>query len=524
MSDKRETTPTIGRAFNAAVGADWMITEDGLRTLLTIAARLPVNRAVEAEDSPHLEYTRECTVRHGVAIIPVDGPIFRYANWFTYFSGGSSVDVLAKDLNAALSDPAVHAIMFEINSPGGEVTGINEFTEMIYEARSRKPMTARVGGLGCSAAYWIASACGDVVVDETAMLGSIGVMAVYVDDRKQLEMSGIEEIEFISSQSPFKNSPAHSDEGRKRIQRRIDALAQVFVDKVARNRGVSVDTVMKEFGQGDVFVGQTAIAAGLADRLGSFESSLHDLARTHNPYFVDQTASAEAASVSDEKTIKESVAVSSESVETDEGVTAHTEPENLINNGEIMADENKDQQNAAEQKESAPAGNAAAAPATAPATAAADGGTPAPQPASAKDELADLRAAFQKSENQRAEAEQKIAALEDAALDTWVQEQVKDLAGETASHTSLLTTLVKAHGKESAEVTGYLTNQKALTAQIEAGGLFGEIGKAGAGTDNTAENKLEKLAKERAVADKISFEQAYTLVLGENKELAKEVV
>ena len=257
MSD--QNPKKLGRAFTAAVGADWMITEDGLRTLLAIAGRIKSEKAVEAQDSEPLEYTRTCDIRDGVAIIPVDGPIFRYANLFTYFSGGTSVDVLAKDFNAALRNDKVHAIMFEVNSPGGEVTGINEFCEMIYNARSTKPVTARVGGSGCSAAYWISSACGDVVIDETAMLGSIGVMAVYLDDRKALEMEGFEEIEFISSQSPYKNSPPWTDEGKKRIQTRIDALAQVFVAKVARNRDVSVDTVLKQFGQGDVFVGEAAI-------------------------------------------------------------------------------------------------------------------------------------------------------------------------------------------------------------------------------------------------------------------------
>ncbi len=100
------------------------------------------------------------------------------------------------------------------------------------------------------------------------MLGSIGVMAVY----PKADEEG--EIEFISSQSPYKNAKPNTDAGKTKIQARIDALADVFVGAVAKNRGVTKAAVLKDFGKGDVFVGAAAIAAGLADRLGTFESLL----------------------------------------------------------------------------------------------------------------------------------------------------------------------------------------------------------------------------------------------------------
>src|SRR4051812_9162346 len=92
-----EKPPKFGRAFNAAVSHDWAITQEGLYTVLRVAARLNPPQAVEAYDSPELEYTRVSFVRNGVAIIPVDGPIFRYSSFFTRYSGGTSVDDLAKD-------------------------------------------------------------------------------------------------------------------------------------------------------------------------------------------------------------------------------------------------------------------------------------------------------------------------------------------------------------------------------------------------------------------------------------------
>lgn len=497
------------RAFNAAIGTDWLITEDAFRTVLSIAARLPAERAVEAAVGEPLEYTREVTVRDGVAVIPVDGPIFRYANLFTYFSGGSTIEVLAKDLTAALNSPKVHAILFEINSPGGEVTGVNEFCEMVYNARSRKPITARVGGLGCSAAYWIASACGDIVIDETAQLGSIGVMAVYTDDRKNLELNGLEEIEFISSQSPFKNAPPWSDEGRSRIQRRIDALAQVFVEKVARNRGISTEDVLKNYGQGDVFVGQAAIAAGLADRMGSFEEAVRDLARAHNPYYVEPTDSA------NEKTINLSDEVKSFLVDQDGGIEAGGSSE-----GNTMSEQNNIQQEPAAPAATTTVDNPQAQPAAAAAA-------PAPATDAASPErMAQLEAELAQSRQAAEAAQQRIAALEQAATEQWISEQVQGLAGARERETAILGALVAAHGRESEIVATYLENGRALRAQINASGLFGEIGSGGASAadSNGPEAQLEKLARDRAASDKITYEAAYKAVLEENPELAKQVI
>ncbi|MGE3467654.1 MAG: S49 family peptidase [Pyrinomonadaceae bacterium] len=505
MSEQQ--TPKYGRAFNAAVSADWLITEDGLRNLLAIAARIPTEKAVEAQDSPPLEYTRIADIRDGVAIIPVDGPIFRYANLFTWFSGGSSVDVLAKDFNAALENSSVHAIMFEINSPGGEVTGINEFTEMIFNARSKKPMTARVGGYGCSAAYWIASACGDIVCDDTAQLGSIGVMAVYTDDRKMLEAEGLEEIEFISSQSPYKNSPPWTDEGKKRIQARIDALAQVFVEKIARNRDVSVETVLKDFGQGDVFVGQAAIDAGLADCLGSFEDTLYALAKTHNPYFIDARAEA------NEKTIKFPDAVSSEAVE--------------INSGDPAAEQSQYEESMKEETkgtepETAVTEPGANEPSTQPEPATNSGAVTAttPEPKAASDEMAGLREKLDAAQKANEEQAKRIAALEQEATNKWIAEQVADFAGETEAHMTVLGALVKAHGKDGAETKAYIELQKAQSAQIEKGGLFKEIGKGGAETDNSVEAQLEAKAQEILKNDpKLTIQQARTMAYEQNPGL-----
>jgi hypothetical protein len=74
-----------------------------------------------------------------------------------------------------------------------------------------------------------------------------------------------------------------TERGRAKYQAQVDALAGVFVADVARYRGVSEDTVLADFGQGGVFVGQAAVDAGLVDRLGSYEGTIADLAARARP-------------------------------------------------------------------------------------------------------------------------------------------------------------------------------------------------------------------------------------------------
>jgi signal peptide peptidase SppA len=251
--------------------------------VLTIANRENDDpEAVEAQLGRPLDNTRTVSVRNGVASIPIEGPIFRRANLFTEISGGASVEIIARDLNKALDDQSVRAVMLVIDSPGGEVNGINELADMLYAARGRKPITAYVEGVGASAAYWIASAADEVVADATAALGSIGVIMTMRDPSK----TSARDIEFVSSQSPNKNPNPATESGRSQIQSIVDSLADVFVSTVARNRSVSRETVLSDFGQGGILIGQKAVDAGLADRLGSYEQVLAELSdRTQPRYF-----------------------------------------------------------------------------------------------------------------------------------------------------------------------------------------------------------------------------------------------
>jgi len=254
----------------------WAIQEDALALIIRIAERAGEGpEAVEARLGRPLDHTHAVAVRDGVPTIPITGPIFRYANLFTRMSGGANIDALAQDLQASLESPAVRAILLHIDSPGGQVAGTNELAAMIVAARDIKPIWAYIDGVGASAAYWLASAASRIVLDATAAAGSIGVIGTV-----RTPKDAGESITFVSSQSPRKLPDLATEDGRTQIQQEIDALAEVFVSTVAANRGVPVTTVLADFGGGGVLIGQQAVDAGLADALGSYESTLTAL-RTH---------------------------------------------------------------------------------------------------------------------------------------------------------------------------------------------------------------------------------------------------
>ena len=265
--------PEATRVIDAICTQQWAITEPWLATIIDIAERKQSDiQAVLAARGEQLVNTDRVIMRDGVAVLPVRGPIFRYANMFTQVSGATSIDSLAADFGAAVANPSVRAIVLEVDSPGGMVAGVSEFAEKVREATQVKPVVAYVSDTGASAAYWIASAASELVIRDTAGVGSIGTVM-------QTMRGGSDgSIKFVSSQSPYKQANPDSEAGQRLYQAHVDALAQVFIDSVAAYRGVTPQKVQEDFGKGAMLVGAAAVAAGMADRLGSLESIIAGLA------------------------------------------------------------------------------------------------------------------------------------------------------------------------------------------------------------------------------------------------------
>lgn len=266
--------------LDAALSSEWAIEEAALDVMLKIAAREHDLKpeALEAYRAKALEKGERVTKRDGVAIINVEGPLFKKANLMTELCGATSYEQVRRDLQVAVDDGNIRAILLNVDSPGGQVAGVAELAAAVRVARGVKPIIAYAGDVAASAAYWIASAADRIVIGESAAVGSIGVIATIEDARAVKEARGIRTHEFVSSVSPHKASDPAKEEGRVRIQARVDALAEIFVGTVAANRNASRAYVLKHFGGGDVLIGQAAVKAGMADEIGNFESVLAGLA------------------------------------------------------------------------------------------------------------------------------------------------------------------------------------------------------------------------------------------------------
>lgn len=285
-------------ALRALSAEPWAIRPDYLQFMAGLAALdrdgRAARRSAEGEDwfrldlqaasgptAQRLEGARySLLTRDGVAIVPIVGPIFPRANLMTEMSGtGTSAAMLARDLQIARDSVEVGAIMLMVDSPGGSPTGINALADQIYAMRGTKQVLAHVSGSAASAAYWLASAAGELVVEKTSIVGSIGVVAA-ISKQVEPDANGELAIEIVSSNAPNKRPDPQTDDGQAEIRSLLDSIETQFIADVARGRKTTAAKVKSDFGGGGSKVGAAAVAAGMADRVQTYERSYSQLART----------------------------------------------------------------------------------------------------------------------------------------------------------------------------------------------------------------------------------------------------
>lgn len=271
------------KAIEAILNTPWSIADGWLETIASIAEREHEYagnlEALQKKLGRPLGNTRTVTVRDGVAIIPIEGPMFSKANLFTDISALTSYDYLALEFTTALNDPNIRAIIADFDTPGGSVNGASELSSMIREARGTKPMVAYVNGQMASAGLWIGSAFDKIHAADTAQIGSVGAqMGATVREPR----AGEKTYRFVSSQSPLKNADLGTDAGAANAQKMVDDLAQVFIDTLATNRNQDTEYVAENYGQGAVFVAAEALKRGMIDSISTFETVFSTLSEEVN--------------------------------------------------------------------------------------------------------------------------------------------------------------------------------------------------------------------------------------------------
>ena len=232
----------------------WAIAGDGFETISRAVEKSGAVEAILARPGIQMSGADRVSVRGRVAIVEMIGPVMHYGGGImSWLFGFPSAEGMLADIQAAEDNPAVDSIVLHIDSPGGQVGGIAELANHIRE-KITKPVVAYVGDMAASAAYWVASAADSIIAAPTAEIGSIGV--VFTMRRRQDNT-----IEVVSSVSPRKRVDPETDEGRQTIQARADALADVFVSQVSKNRKLSADQITSI--GGDVVIASAAIKKDL---------------------------------------------------------------------------------------------------------------------------------------------------------------------------------------------------------------------------------------------------------------------
>jgi signal peptide peptidase SppA len=217
-------------------------------------------------------------VTDGVAVIHASGALVHRSRFdmadCTYFQGYNE---LSLQLETAMSDPAVHAVLQVFDSPGGEVSGAFEYADRVMALRGQKPMWAIADNLAASAAYLGGSAFEQLAVSQTGYVGSIGVVMRHVDMSRRLASEGLN-VTHIYAGAHKVDGNAYEPlprEVQSRLQDEVNALYELFVAAVVRQTGLTAAAVRAT--QAETFRGQIAVDKGLAHRVATTDQLISEL-------------------------------------------------------------------------------------------------------------------------------------------------------------------------------------------------------------------------------------------------------
>jgi signal peptide peptidase SppA len=196
----------------------------------------------------------------------------------SYLFGGTSTVRTRQLLRAAAKDDDVKVILLHIDSPGGQVSGTAELADDVREAGIKKPVVAFIDDLGASAAYWVASQAGHIMVNKMGSVGSIGVFSAVQDSSQMAAAAGVKVHLITTGKYKGAGQPGvHiSDAQLAEWQKQVDSIYDEFKSAVATGRALSDDAV-SELADGRIFRAEEAKTLGLIDAVGSLDDLLVQL-------------------------------------------------------------------------------------------------------------------------------------------------------------------------------------------------------------------------------------------------------
>jgi len=209
---------------------------------------------------------------NSVVVIPVNGPITKYDQ----FCGPAGTKTKAEILQRADANPNVIAAVLEIDSGGGSGAGTQHFTQVIKN--TNMPVIGLVEDMAASAAYWIASGCDYIVMQEsTSQVGSIGAYTTLIDVKRYFKNAGLDLLEVYAAQSTEKNRAfreAFNNDDTSFIKDRITEFNDFFINDIKANRGDKIKEGEDPF-KGQMYFTKEAIAIGLADAEGGLSFAIN---------------------------------------------------------------------------------------------------------------------------------------------------------------------------------------------------------------------------------------------------------
>ncbi len=224
--------------------------------------------------TPLIPHRSQIDAPAGIAVIPVVGSLVRRTVGLDPASGFTSYAEITGMVDAALVDPSIEGIVLDIDSPGGEAGGVFELGERIRAADAVKPVWAVASDTAFSAAYAIGCSASRLLVSRTGGVGSIGVIAMHVDQTARDAQQGYRYTPITAGdhKNDFSPHEALGPEAHARLQAEVDRLYGLFVDHVAAMRKLDADAVRAT--EAGIYFGMDAVTAGLADAVGSLDTVL----------------------------------------------------------------------------------------------------------------------------------------------------------------------------------------------------------------------------------------------------------
>jgi signal peptide peptidase SppA len=289
--------PQYPHVLQAVLERPWAILPTYLRAIVEVLeVRISGERFTDEELAARIAEPHWAGERHMVAerssstnggagaivVLPLLGVITQRANMFLAMSGaGTSLERYSRAFQQAVDDPRVSGIVMDIDSPGGEVFGVPEFGDQVRAARGKKPIVAVANSLAASAAYWLGTQAGELVVTPSSQVGSIGVWAAHTEFSRADDAAGVTTTVIRSGKFKYEANEFEplSEDARAHIQEMCDDYYGMFLAAVAKGRAVGVATVRNAFGQGRVVGAREAVRLGMADRVGTLQETVDRVAR-----------------------------------------------------------------------------------------------------------------------------------------------------------------------------------------------------------------------------------------------------